>query len=283
MILTNIFETIREYLSYPFVVYALVVGVLIALCAALLGVVLVLKRFSYLGDGLSHVAFGALAIATCLKVVDNTLIMLPLTMLAAVILLMASRKRIINGDAAIAMFSVGALSVGYLLLNVFSPSSNIAGDVCTSLFGSTSILTLEQNEVWISLAMCIVVLLFFVLFHNKIFSVSFDEDFARSAGVKTNLYNLALALITAVIIVIAMNLVGSLLISALIIFPALTAMRIMKSFKGVIILSGIIAVVEALVGMLGSIALSTPIGASIVVVNIIGFGISYGISRLKRT
>lgn len=236
-------ETLLFYLQYPFVRYALIVGVLIALCSSLLGVTLVLKRFSFIGDGLSHVAFGAMAIASVLKIAHQMTLILPITVLSAVLLLRAGQNAKIKGDAAIAMISVGALAFGYLIMNVFSTSSNLSGDVCSTLFGSTSILTLTTWEVWLCVILSIVVVVLFVLYYNRIFAVTFDESFAKSAGTNTEQINLLVAVVIAVIIVLAMNLVGSLLISALVIFPALSAMRVFRSFKMVTICSAVLSVV----------------------------------------
>ncbi len=278
-------EKIILYLEYPFVRYALIVGVLIALCSSLLGVTLVLKRFSFIGDGLSHVAFGAMAISGILGVANDTLIVLPITIVCAVLLLKTGQNTKIKGDAAIAMISVGALAFGYLLMNIFSTSSNLSGDVCSTLFGSTSILTLRKEEVWLCIVLSIAVVLFFVFFYNKIFAVTFDEDFARSAGMKVDLYNLIIAIIIAVIIVLAMNLVGSLLISALIIFPALSAMRLFNSFKRVTICSAVISVTCAFGGIVISILVGTPVGSTIVAVDVAVFFMCYiagkiaGVSR----
>ena len=268
-------EKLMLYLEYPFVRYALVVGVLIALCSSLLGVTLVLKRFSFIGDGLSHVAFGAMAISGILGVTNDTLVVLPITIVCAVLLLKTGQNTKIKGDAAIAMISVGALAFGYLLMNIFSTSSNLSGDVCSTLFGSTSILTLKKEEVWLCAVLSIVVVLFFIFFYNKIFDVTFDENFARSAGTKVDLYNLIIAIIIAVIIVLAMNLVGSLLISALIIFPALSAMRCFNSFKRVTICSAVISVICAFSGIVISILAGTPVGSTIVAVDVAVFFICY--------
>ena len=261
---------IISYFSYPFVRYALIAGVLIALCAALLGVTLVLKRYSMIGDGLSHVAFGAMAIATVCSMAPMT-VALPITIVAAVILLGLNGNSKIKGDAAIAMRSVGALALGYLLLNIFSASSNVSGDVCTTLFGSTSILTLSESDVWLCAVLAAVVILVFVIFYHKIFAVTFDENFASATGTKTKAYNILIAVVTAVVIVLAMNLVGALLISALIIFPALSAMRLFKSFLSVIISSAVISVICAVSGILVSILYSTPVGSTIVAANIVCF------------
>ena len=277
----NILETLGMYLSYPFVRYALIVGVLIALCSSLLGVTLVLKRFSFIGDGLSHVAFGAFAIAAVLEVSNEMLVVLPLTVLCAVLLLRMGQNTKIRGDAAIAMLSVGALAIGYLLMNIFSTSSNLSGDVCSSLFGSTSILTLTLGEVILCVALSVVVIAVFVFFYHKIFAVTFDESFAQATGTDAKKYNLMIAVIVAVIIVLAMNLVGSLLISALIIFPALSAMRLFRSFLSVTICSAILSVCCALIGILGSILWATPVGSTIVAVDIAAFLICWLIDRVR--
>lgn len=261
----DIITELQFYLSFPFVRYALVVGVLIAFCSSLLGVTLVLKRFSFIGDGLSHVAFGALAIATVLDVSNNLFIVMPITMISAVLLLKTGQNTKVKGDAAIAMLSVGALAVGYLVLNVFSASANVSGDVCSTLFGSSSILTLTKSEVVLCIIMSVLTTAFFVVFYNRIFSVTFDESFTKAAGKNTGFYNLCIAVITSVIIVLAMNLVGSLLITALLIFPALSAMRIMHSFKAVVVYSAVLSVIGAFFGIILSVLFSTPIGATVVV------------------
>ncbi len=278
----EIFSQLAQYFEYPFVRYALIVGVLISLCSSLLGVTLVLKRFSYIGDGLSHVAFGALAIASILHLNNSMLLVLPVTIICAVILLQTGQNAKINGDAAIAMISVGALAIGYLLMNVFPTSSNISGDVCTTLFGSTSILTLTKSEVWLCIVLSLIVCIFFILFYNKIFAVTFDENFARASGTRVRLYNLIIAIIIAVIIVLAMNLVGSLLISALVIFPAISAMRVFKSFRSVTICSALLSVFCALLGMLISILAGTPVGSTIVAADIIVFLIFCLIGKVRR-
>jgi zinc transport system permease protein len=269
------------YLQYPFVRYALIVGVLIALCSSLLGVTLVLKRFSFIGDGLSHVAFGAMSIAAVLQFSNEMVLVLPLTVVSAVLLLRTGKNAKIKGDAAIAMISVGALGFGYLIMNIFSTSSNITGDVCSTLFGSTSILTLTQAEVWICILLSVVVVMIFLLFYNKIFAVTFDEDFARATGTKAGAYNLMIAIVIAVIIVLAMNLVGSLLISALIIFPALSAMRLFQSFKGVTICSAVLSVLGALSGIVISILAGTPVGSTIVAVDVVIFAVCYALGAVK--
>ena len=276
----NILETIQFYLSYPFVWYALITGTLIALCSSLLGVTLVLKRFSYIGDGLSHVAFGALAVASLLDIANSTLVVMPVTIIVAVLLLRTGKKTRIQGDAAIAMLSVGSLAVGYLILNLFSVSANISGDVCSTLFGSTSILTLTRAELGLCVVMSVIVVVLFILFYNRIFAVTFDEDFSQVAGIKANVYNMLIAVITAVVIVLAMNLVGSLLISALVIFPALSAMRVVNHFKGVVIYSAMISVCCSLAGILLSILFSTPVGSTIVAADIVVFLLNCGIGKV---
>jgi zinc transport system permease protein len=264
-------DKLTLYFQYPFVRYALIVGVLIALCSSLLGVTLVLKRFSFIGDGLSHVAFGAMAIAAAMNLTNNFLLVLPITVICAVLLLRTGQNTKIKGDAAIAMISVGTLAIGYLIMNLFSKSSNLAGDVCATLFGSTSILTLTETEVWICVILSVLVIALFLLFYHKIFAVTFDEDFVTATGVSAKIYNLILAVIIAVVIVLAMNLVGALLISALVIFPALSAMRVFKSFKSVTVCSVIVSVVCAVLGILISIIAGTPVGSTIVAVDIAVF------------
>ena len=264
-------EKIGMYLEFPLVRYALIVGVLIALCSSLLGVTLVLKRFSFIGDGLSHVAFGAMAVAGVLNLTNDMMFVLPVTVACAVLLLRTGRNTRIKGDAAIAMISVGALAIGYLLLNIFSVSTNLSGDVCSTLFGSTSILTLKREEVWLCGALSLAVTGIFVFFYNRIFAVTFDEDFARAAGTRAEAYNLLIAVVVAVIIVLAMNLVGSLLISALVIFPAMSAMRLFKSFRSVTVCSVVLSVFCALIGLLVSIVTGTPAGSTIVAADIAAF------------
>ena len=262
------------YFQYPFVRYALIVGVLIALCSSLLGVTLVLKRFSFIGDGLSHVAFGAMAVASVLNFTNNMLFILPVTVLSAVLLLRTGQNTKIQGDAAIAMISVGALAIGYLLMNIFATGPNLSGDVCSTLFGSTSILTLTRGSVYLCCVLSVCVVVLFILFYHKIFCVTFDETFAKAAGMKTDFYNLLIAVITAVIIVLAMNLVGSLLISALVIFPALSAMRIFKTFFSVTVCSAVLSVFCALTGIFLSVLAGTPVGSTIVAVDILAFVVS---------
>ena len=270
--MTDLLHMLGEYLKYPFVQYAFITGVLIALCSSVLGVTLVLKRYSFMGDGLSHVAFGAMAVAAVLSITDEMLIVLPVTVVTAVFLLKNGQSARMRGDAALAMVSVGAMALGYLLLNLFSPSSNVSGDVCSSLFGSTSILTLSKTDVWLCTILSLVVVVFYTLFYHQIFNVTFDETFARAVGTRVETYHLLIAVITAVIIVLAMNLVGSLLISALIIFPALSAMRIFKSFFSVTVCAAVISVCCAFLGILIAIVAGTPVGSTIVAVDAAAFG-----------
>ena len=274
-------DKLALYLQYPFVQYAIIVGVLIALCSSLLGVTLVLKRFSFIGDGLSHVAFGAMAIAAVLNLSNEMLIVLPITVISAILLLRSGQNAKIKGDAAIAMISVGALAFGYLIMNLFSTSSNLSGDVCSTLFGSTSILTLTVREVALCVVLSVAVVVVFVLFYHKIFAVTFDENFAKATGTNADGYNLLIAVVIAVIIVLAMNLVGSLLISALVIFPALSAMRLFRSFKSVTIFSAVISVSCAFLGILISILGGTPVGSTIVAVDVAAFGICYLVGMIK--
>ena len=278
--MTQLLEKLLFYWQYPFVQYALIVGVLIALCASLLGVTLVLKRFSFIGDGLSHVAFGGIGIASVLNLTNEMLLVLPLTMICAVILLHTGQNAKLKGDATVAMFSVGSLAIGYLLMNMFSTSSNLSGDVCTTLFGATSILTLQPFEVWLCIGLSLAVVAVFILFYHKIFAVTFDETFAQATGVRASLYNLLIAVVIAVIIVLAMNLVGSLLISALVIFPALAAMRVFKSFLSVTICAAVFAVVCALAGILVAVIAGTPVGSTIVAANLIGFFLFSVVGRI---
>ncbi len=275
----SVIDTLRVFFGYPFVRYAFVVAIVISLSASLLGVTLVLKRFSFIGDGLSHVAFGAMAIASVFKMINNNVIVLPLTIIAAVVLLRTGRNARVRGDAAIAVFSVGALALGYLIMNVFSTSANVSGDVCSTLFGSTSLLTLTAVEVWFSVILAVIVTGLFVFLYNKIFAVTFDEDFASATGTDADRYNLIIAVLIAVIIVMGMNLVGSLLISALVIFPALSAMRLFNNYRGVVICSAVIAVLCAVTGILLSIILSTPVGATIVTADIFVFAV---VSLIRR-
>lgn len=280
----NVFEELSFYFQYPFVRYALIVGVLVALCSSLLGVTLVLKRFSFIGDGLSHVAFGAMAAAAVLGFTDDIPFILAVTVVSAILLLRTGQNARIGGDASIAMLSVGAMALGYLLMNVFSTSSNLSGDVCSALFGSNSILTLTKGEVWLCVGLSVAVVAVFVLCYHKIFAVTFDESFAKATGLHAGLYNLLIAVVIAIIIVLAMNLVGSLLISALVIFPALSAMRLFKSFRSVTICAAAVSVSCALLGIVISILAETPVGSTIVAANIAVFLICFLVGKIaKRT
>ena len=247
--MAELFTTLHYYFSFSFVRYALIVGLLIALCSSLLGVTLVLKRFSFIGDGLSHVAFGAMAVASVVKLTNNMLIVLPVTIIAAVLLLRTGQNTKIKGDAAVAMISVGALAIGYMLMNQFPSSSNISADVCSTLFGSTLILTLTPFDVWLCIGMSVVVLVMFVLFYNKIFSVTFDENFSKATGINSDGYKLLIAIITA-----------------------------FKSFRSVIICSAVISVVCAAAGIIISILASTPVGSTIVSADIVVFLVFWLIS-----
>ena len=275
-------DILIQYFSFPFVRYAFIVGVLISLCSSLLGVTLVLKRFSFIGDGLSHVAFGAISIATVLNLTNNMYLVLPITIIAAILLLRSGKNTKIQGDAAVAMISVASLAIGYLLMNVFSTSSNLTGDVCSTLFGSTSILTLTKGEVWLCTILSLLVTVAFIIFYNKIFAVTFDENFAQAIGTHASIYNLVIAIIIAVIIVLAMNLVGSLLISALVIFPALSAMRIFKSFRSVTITSACISIFCSSTGLIISILAGTPVGSTIVAIDLLVFLICSIIEKIIK-
>ena len=278
-----LFDTLIHYFSYPFVRYALIAGVLISLCAGLLGVVLVLRRYAMIGDGLSHVAFGAMAVAAVLGLAPMA-VALPVTVAVAVLLLLAGEKRLIKGDAAIAMLSAGSLAVGYLLLNLFpaSDTGSLSGDVCASLFGSTSMLTLSQGDVLLCLGLSLAVIAFFTLFYRRIFAVTFDEAFATSAGIRTRVYHFLIAAVSGVVIVLSMKLVGALLISSLVIFPALSSMRLFRSFRAVIIASAVFSVVGSLVGIVASLLLSTPTGASIAATHILLFALCSLVGRARR-
>lgn len=280
----SVLSILAEYLSHTFVRNALIVATLIALCASLLGTTIVLKRLSFIGDGLSHVAFGALCVATVLSISDKMFLVLPVTVLVAVILMGGSDNKRIKGDAAIAMLSVGALAFGYLLLNIFpnAKTGNVSGDVCSTLFGSTSILTLSTSDVIMCIVLSVSVVLFFAVFYNRIFSVTFDENFASATGIRCNLYRLLISVIIAVVIVLSMQLVGSLLISALIVFPVLSAERIFRSFFSVVISSGVIGIFCAFTGIIASILFSTPVGATVVCVNVLVFAICVLAGRIIR-
>lgn len=278
----EMFDELVMYFEFPFVRYALVAGVLIALCSALLGVTLVLKRLSFIGNGLSNVAFGSVAIAGVLSITNELWVVLPITILSSVVLLRTGQNTKIKGDAALAMLSAGALGIGYLFMNLFSSSANLSGDVCSVLFGSTSILTLSKFDVWVCAILSLAVVAVFLIFYHKIFAVTFDEDFSAATGIKANAYNLLLAVVIAVVIVIAMNLVGALLISALVIFPSMSAMRVFKSFKAVTIAAVVMSMIGAALGIIISILASTPVGSTIVAVDIAGFLIFSMIGFISR-
>ena len=263
------------YKTYPVITYSTIVLTLVSLCAALLGVSLVLKRFSMIGDGLSHTAFGATSIATAASFAP-IYIALPFTVVAAIILLRIRSNAKIMSDAAIAMISSSSLAFGYLILNLFpSKSSSISGDACSSLFGSASIIGIKKSDVLVCAVLAALVLFVFVFFYNKIFAVTFDENFAGATGTKVEIYNTLLAVVTGIVIVIAMNMVGALLISSLITFPALSAMRVFKTFKKAVICSACIAVICALTGIVVCIIASTPVGPTIAVANVAAFAIFY--------
>lgn len=272
-------DTLTYYFNFPFIRYAFIVGILISLCSSLLGVTLVLKRLSFIGDGLSHVAFGAICIATVIKsfipIPDNMFLVLPVTILSAVLLLRTGKSAKIQGDAAIAIISVSSLAIGYLLMNVFCKTPNISGDVCSTLFGSSSILTLTPAEVWLCVILSICVIIAYIIFYNKIYAVTFDENFAQAVGTHAQAYNLVIAVVIAIIIVLAMNLVGSLLISALIIFPALSAMRLFKSFRSVTICAAVISIICSTLGLFISLLAKTPVGCTIVAADLLVFLICF--------
>ncbi|MCR5095833.1 MAG: metal ABC transporter permease [Erysipelotrichaceae bacterium] len=276
------FDKLLLYLEYPFVRYALIVGTLISLCSSLFGVTLVLKRFSFIGDGLSHVAFGALSVASVFNLTNDMPLALLMTVICAVLLLRTGKNSRVKGDAAIAMISVSALAFGYLIVSRFSTSANLSGDVCSTLFGSTSILTLSRKEVLLSVILSIVVIGSFIIFYNRIFAVTFDEDFLKAIGISSERYNLLIAIIIAVIIVLSIKLVGSLLISALVIFPAISAMFLYSSFRSVTLCSAFISIFCAVLGMIIAILAGTPVGSTIVAVNAICFAICYLIARLTK-
>lgn len=258
------FNVLQELFSYGFIVRALIVGTLVSLCAALLGVSLVLKRYSMIGDGLAHVGFGALSIAMALNLAPLP-IAIPLVVLAAFLLLRISENSKIKGDAVIAIISSSALAIGVIVAS----KAGMNTDVESYMFGS--ILAMSKSDVYISVILSVAVLLLFIFFYNKIFAITFDENFARATGTKANLYNMLIAFLTAITIVVGMRIMGTLLISSLIIFPALTSMRVCRSFKTVVISSSIVSIVCFFFGIVGSYVFSTPAGATIVVVNIIAF------------
>ncbi|MDR3277793.1 MAG: metal ABC transporter permease [Oscillospiraceae bacterium] len=258
-------EILTEMFSYTFLIRAVVVGLLVSLCAALLGVSLVLKRYSMMGDGLSHVGFGTLAIATAMNAAPLT-VSIPIVVLAAFLLLRISESSLIRGDAAIALISTGSLAIGVVVISL---TTGLNTDVCNYLFGS--ILAMSKADVNLSLALAVVVLTLFALFYNKIFAVTFDETFAQATGTKTGLYNMLIAFLTAITIVLGMRMMGALLISSLTIFPALTSMRLCKKFKTVTVCSAFVSVICFFIGVTASYLYATPTGASVVIVNIAAF------------
>lgn len=268
-------EVITEIFSHSFMVRAVIVGLLVSLCASLLGVSLVLKRYSMIGDGLSHVGFGALAIATALNVAP-LLVSIPIVVISAFLLLRISENSKIKGDAGIALISTSALAIGVI---VISMSTGMNTDVHNYMFGS--ILAMSDSDVILSIVLSIVVLILFIVFYNRIFAVTFDENFSKATGLRANTYNMIIALLTALTIVLGMRMMGSLLISSLIIFPALTSMRICKNFKSVVISSAIISVICFFIGIVASYSYDTPVGASVVVVNIVVFFIYTIIGLIK--
>lgn len=269
-------ELLQELFSYTFIIRALIVGILVSLCAALLGVSLVLKRYSMIGEGLSHVGFGTLALAMAFNLAPLQ-VSVPLVMLAAFLLLRISENSRIKGDAAIALISSSSLAVGVIIISL-TTGMNI--DVCNYMFGS--ILAMSRSDVYISVVVALVVLVLYVLFYNRIFAVTFDESFARATGTKAGNYNLLIAVLTALVIVVGMRMMGAMLISSLIIFPALTAMRVCRGFRSVVICSAILSVICFFIGMLISFAWSIPTGASIVVVNLVAFLVFFVHGHLNR-
>ena len=273
-------DTLIMAVSSPLMRNAFAVCVLVSLCAALIGVVLVLKRFSFLGDGLSHFSFGVVALAAVLNIASN--MSMPFVMLGtavcAVFLLRVGEKARVKGDAAVAVLSVSSLAVGYLLIRLFRPSASITEH---TLFGSTEILTLGKEDVLLCAVLATVLIVLFVLFYNRVFAVTFDESFAAASGIRVNVIHTLIAVFAAIVIVMAMKLVGSLLISALVVFPALSAMRLCRSFGAVTVASGIIAVIGSSVGMILSILFPLPVGATIVVTDLVLYGISCFVGRVK--
>ena len=286
-------EDLILFLQEPYFLTILLVTVLIALCASLMGVTLVLKRYSLIGDGLSHVAFGVMSVAIVAGVTNDMLVVFPVTVITAILLLMGGQKRMIKGDSALAMVSVGALAIGYLLRSAFpaSAANGVSSDVCDTLFGGLNLLTLSEEKVRMCIILSIVVVLAFVLFYHKIFAVTFDESFAAATGSNTTLYNLVIAVIIAMIVVLGMQLVGSLLISALVVFPAMSAMRVFKSFRSVTICSVVISVLCSFFGLLVNAVcsfqyhLEIPVGPTIVVADIVVFLVFslMGMIRGRRT
>ncbi len=275
------FAELLEWFTFDFFIYALIVGVLISASSSCLGVSLVLKRYSLIGDGLSHVAFGAMCVAAVFNVTNNLYIVMPVTVIAAILLLGFSDKLGLKGDAAIALISVTSLALGYFVISKFY-SGNVMSDVCTSLFGSSSIYSLSLTDIITCVVMSLLVAAFYIVFYNKIFSVTFDESFMQAAGVSSRIYNLMIAVVTAIVIAVAMQLVGSLLITALIIFPALSAMKLFKSYRSVIIFSVCFSAVAAFLGIVISVMADIPTGSSIVLTDAVMFFICAGVGVIIR-
>lgn len=254
-----------EILSYNFIIRALIVGVIVSLCSSLLGVSLVLKKYSMIGDGLSHVSFGALAIATALNIAPLKFA-IPIVIIVAFFLLKISDNAKIKGDSAIALISAGSLAIGIISVSV---STGVNTDVYSYLFGS--ILAISKSDMILSVILGLLVLVIYILFYNKLFAITFDENFAKATGVKVNAYNMIIAFLTAITIVLGMKLMGSLLITSLIIFPSLTSMKLLKTFKSVVISSGILSIINLIIGIIISYYFDVPTGASIVIINILMF------------
>lgn len=268
------------FATYPTVRYATVALLLISVSAALLGVTLVLRRFSMIGDGLSHVSFGAASVATVMGLTTPMYLALPITVIAAVLLLHIPRSSRVGGDAAVACVSAGSLAIGYLILNLFPTPDGYTGDACANLFGR-GILSISLNDVILCLALCTVLIVTFLLFYNRIFAATFDPDFAAATGARLSLYNTLSAIITGVVTVVAMELVGALLVAALIVFPALSAMRIFKSFRSVSIFCVALSAICSTLGLAVSLLISTPVGSTVVCVDIVAFGVCYLIGTLR--
>lgn len=268
-------SVVSEMMSYPFIVRAMIVGILVSLCSSLLGVSLVLKKYSMIGEGLSHVSFGAIAIAVALGV-SPLKISIPIVMIVAFLLLRIKDSSKIKGDSAIALISSSSLAIGVISIAI---TTGMNTDVCNYMFGS--ILAMSKNDVYLSVVLSIVVIFLFTIYYNKIFAITFDENFTKSTGINVNFYNMMIAILTAITIVLGMRMMGAMLISSLIIFPSIISMKIFKSFKSVVISSGIVSILSFCIGMIISYKFSTPTGASIVVVNIIIFILSIIAEKIK--
>lgn len=278
----DLFSRLASYFEFPFVRFAFIVGILIALTSSFLGVILVLKRFSHIGNGLSHTAFLTMAVAGVVGLTNEIYITLPVTVACSILLILLGKKSKISGDALIGMLSVGALAIGYLLYTRFSKSTNQSGDICKFLFGEASILTLTEAKVWICFALTIVVTGIFIVFYNRIYAITFDEAFASATGTNSKAWDILIAAVTGITIVLAMNLVGTLLISALIIFPAVSVMRVFKTFKSVLISAAIFSVIASALGLIISMLAKTPAGSTIVAIDITGFFIFLGLGYILR-